>query len=82
MSKKKAVVEDVVENVKVEKKAEPEYVIGTVIAKMLAVRPTPSTEQDPLYILYEGDKVECVAVDDDWYSIKTGGFCMAKYIKL
>lgn len=78
MTKRKVFSEDVeaVENV------EPKYVIGTVIAKMLAVRPTPSTEQDPLYILYEGDKVECVAVDDDWYSIKTGGFCMAKYIKL
>lgn len=82
MAKKKVVVEDTVEEVKVEKKSDPEYVIGTVTAKMLAVRPTPSTEQDPLYILYEGDKVECVAVDDDWYNIKTGGFCMAKYIKL
>lgn len=81
MAKKKVVVEDTVEEVKVEK-TEPEYVIGTVTAKMLAVRPTPSTEQNPLYVLYEGDKVECVAVDDGWYAIKTGGFCMAKYIEL
>lgn len=82
MAKKKVVTEDIVEDVKLEEKSEPKYVIGTVIANMLAIRPTPSTELDPLYIVYKDDNIEVVAVDDNWYSVKNGGFCMAKYIKL
>lgn len=82
MAKIKVVTDDIVEDVKLEEKSEPEYVVGTVIANMLAIRPTPSTELDPLYIVYKGDNIEVVAVDDNWYSVKNGGFCMSKYVKI
>lgn len=60
--------------------AEPIYE-GTVTAKMLAVRQSPSQASLMIRVLYKDDKISYERCDDDWYALIDGGFVMSKFVQ-
>jgi SH3-like domain-containing protein len=66
--------------------AKPEYVkdlVGTVTADALYVRDSSSTEGEIIGVLNMGDKVTCLATENNWYKVKIDagyGWCSGKYL--